>query len=60
MAINGSDGFRGDVVVMMAVMTLVMQSDQEHWPIGREMVHILVSEIRGLSKPYDVKLIGYL
>lgn len=32
MAINGSDGCRGDVVVMMAVMTLVMQNDQEHWP----------------------------
>lgn len=29
-------------------------------PIGREMVEILVSEIRGLSKPYNVKLIGCL
>lgn len=53
------------VMVVMEMMTLVMQGDQEHWP-NRQIdgtnsgFWILVGEIRGLSKPYNIKLIGHL
>lgn len=42
-----------------------MQGDQDHWPNRQRDgtnsgFWILVSEIRGLSKPYHIKLIGHL
>lgn len=53
------------VVVVMAVMTLVMQDDQEHWPNRQRDgpnsgFWILVKEMKGLSKSYNIKLIGHL
>lgn len=53
---------------MVVMMSLVMQGDQEHWPNGQGAMAqllasgfwLLVSRIRGLSRPYHVKPIGHL
>lgn len=47
------------VVVLMAVMTLVMQGDQEHWPNrqrgGRTSgFWIVIGELTGLPRPHNI------
>lgn len=62
MAIDRSDGNGVIGEGLIAVMTLAMQGDWEHWPHRQgdgptSGFRTLVSEIKGLSRPY-VRLTG--
>ena len=63
MAVDRSDGYGVMGEVLIAVVTLVRQGDWEHWPHRQRDgptsgFGTLVSEIKGLSRPYNVRLTG--
>lgn len=64
MAVDRNDDSRVMAELVIAVMILVIQGDWEHWPQHQQRdgphhgIWILVSEIKGLSRLYNIRLIG--